>query len=735
MSQVTVDQALEFAMRHHQSGRLAEAEQIYRQIVAQVPQHAPTLHLLGVVAGQTGRLEESAELIGRAIALCPTEPMYHNNLGKLLADRREVSQAMDAFRRALALAPDFPEAHNNLGNALTSQKRYAEAIVAYRAAIHYRPDYAHAYNSLGTAYLGDGQLAEASAAYRAALRLNANFAEAHNNLGYCLNRQGMLDEAIVAYQNALRLNPNYAEAYNNLGISLAGKGRLAEAVAAYRAALRLRPADIEAHSNLGNALNAQGLLDEAIAEYRVALRLNPAHVRALNNLGNALKDGGAVDEAVAAFRAALVIDPEMIDAHSNLVNTMQFQAGCSAEDLREELAHWNKRFAAPLKRFIRPHENGRDPGRRLRIGYVSPDFRDHVVGRNMVPLFANRDRANFGVFCYANVIRPDALTAQFQGWTDGWRTIVGVSDAGVAEMVRTDGIDILVDLALHMAGNRLLVFAHKPAPIQATFAGYPGSTGLEAIDYRLTDLYLDPEDPAGSSNKAYMEESIRLPHSFWCYDPTTDEPGVNPLPLLVRGAVTFGCLNNFCKVNAEMVALWARVLQGVLGSRLMLLAAEGSHRQQTIELFDQQGIAAERVVFADVRPRAEYLRLYHEIDIGLDTFPYNGHTTSLDSLWMGVPVVTLVGERVAGRAGFSQLMNLGLPELIARSGDEFVRTAAELAGDVPRLAALRAGLRKRMRASPLMDAKGFARGIEAAYREMWQKWCAAERSAQAGEDR
>ncbi len=297
-----------------------------------------------------------------------------------------------------------------------------------------------------------------------------------------------------------------------------------------------------------------------------------------------------------------------------------------------------------------------------------------------------------------------------------------MKDEEAAELIRADGIDILVDLSLHMAGNRLLVFAHKPTPIQVTFAGYPGSTGLEAIDYRLTDPYLDPV--GGEDEKYYCETSIRLPHSFWCYDPMTAEPAVQALPVEKSGVVTFGCLNNFCKVNAETLALWAKVLNSVKNSRLLLLTAEGSHRQKTLEILREQGIAPERITFSKMLPHAEYLAMYRDIDIGLDALPYNGHSTSLDSFWMGVPVVTLVGKTVAGRAGFSQLMNLGLPELVARTPEEFVRITADLAGDVPRLAALRAGLRKRMRASPLMDAKGFARGIEAAYREMWKQWCA-----------
>ncbi len=302
-----------------------------------------------------------------------------------------------------------------------------------------------------------------------------------------------------------------------------------------------------------------------------------------------------------------------------------------------------------------------------------------------------------------------------------WRNIVGLSDEQIAKQIREDRIDILVDLALHMGKNRLLVFARKPAPIQATFAGYPGSTGLETIDYRLTDPYLDPP---GLNDQFYSEKSFRLPHTFWCYDPLGANVAVNALPAHSHGHITFGCLSNFCKVNDPVLKLWAQVLKAVDRSRMVILAPEGSHRQRLLDLLQREEIAPDRIEFVTQRPRVPYLELYHRIDVGLDTLPYNGHSTSLDSFWMGVPVITLVGKTVVGRAGVSQLTNLGLTELIANTPQEYVRLAAELAGDLPRLAELRRTLRPRMQSSPLMDAAGFARDIEAAYRQMWRTWCA-----------
>jgi predicted O-linked N-acetylglucosamine transferase (SPINDLY family) len=297
---------------------------------------------------------------------------------------------------------------------------------------------------------------------------------------------------------------------------------------------------------------------------------------------------------------------------------------------------------------------------------------------------------------------------------------VALSDQQVADLVRSDQIDILVDLTMHMGNNRLLVFARKPAPIQVTWLAYPGTTGLSTIDYRLTDPHLDPP---GLFDACYAEGSLRLPETFWCYDPLTDQPPVNGLPAIANGYLTFGCLNNFCKVNDGCLALWANVLQAVPQSRLLLLAPRGQARDWVLARLQQQGIAAERVDFADKQPRLEYLKLYHRIDVDLDPVPYNGHTTSLDAFWMGVPTLTLIGKTVVGRAGWSQLCNLDLRGWAAETPEQFVSLGVELAGDLQRLSELRASLRARMQACPLMDGPRFARNVEAAFHRMWQDWC------------
>src|SRR5262249_4785384 len=374
----------------------------------------------------------------------------------------------------------------------------------------------------------------------------------------------------------------------------------------------------------------------------------------------------------------------------------------------------------PLKQLVQPHANHPDPERRLRIGYVSGDFREHVDAFFLNPLLSNHDHEHYEIVCYASVPRPDPMTERLRGYADLWRSTPGLSDRQVADLVRSDQIDVLVDLEMHAAHNRLLMFAHKPAPVQVAWLGYPGTTGMSTMDYRLTDPSLDPP---GLFDAFYSEESIRLPETFWCYDPLIDEPAVNMLPALEAVIITFGCLNGICKINEGCLALWADVLRKVPRSRLLLRAPRGGPCEWIIAKFQKEGIADSRIELLDNMPRPQYLATYHRIDLGLDPLPYNGHTTSLDAFWMGVPTLTLLGQGVVGRAGYSQLCNLGLSALAAETPEQYVELVANWAGDLGRLEKMRAGLRERMKQSPLMDGKRFAGNMEEAYRHMWRRWC------------
>jgi len=356
------------------------------------------------------------------------------------------------------------------------------------------------------------------------------------------------------------------------------------------------------------------------------------------------------------------------------------------------------------------------------VGYVSPNFRQHAEAYFLAPLFSAHCHEQFQIFCYSDVIMPDDITAKLRSYSDVWRETLGMSDEKLAELIRDDQIDVLVDLTMHMAGARPLLFARKPSPVQVCWLAYQGTTGLSTMDYRLTDPHLDPP---GMFDRFYSEESFRLPDSFWCYDPLTNEPSVNALPASDNGFVTFGCLNNFNKVSDEVLRLWASVLCAVDCSRLIVLAGEGSHRERAIDFLSREGISPERITFQSFSPRPDYLRLYNRIDIALDTFPYNGQTTTLDAVWMGVPVITIVGKTSAARAGASLLWNLGAPELVADSTDQFVSIAVTLAQNCKRLSGYRASLRERLENSTLMNAGRFAANVEAAYHTLWKSWCKA----------
>ncbi len=539
-------------------------------------------------------------------------------------------------------------------------------------------------------------------------------------LGIQHHQAGRLSAAEEIYRQILQAEPDRAEAIHLLGVIALQSGQYEVAIQHIERAVALQGDVAFFHSNLGAAYRAAHRTSAAIASYRRALELEPDRAEMHNNLGNVLKDQGRLDDATDCYRRALELKSDYAEAHSNILYARLFCPACDPRTLYEEHRQWEQRHAAPLEKPVRPHPNDRSPERRLRIGYVSPNFRDHCQALFTMPLFSAHDRERFPIVCYSDVAQPDAATHRLRALADGWRNIAGMDHQQVADLVRRDSIDVLVDLTMHMAGSRLLVFARKPAPVQACWLAYPGTTGLSAIDYRLTDPCLDPP---GLFDGCYAEESFRLPDSFWCYDPLESGPAVGPLPAAEKGFVTFGCLNNFCKVNPGVVRLWARVLKAVEGARLTLLADEGEPRRHVLDLLAQEAVDCRRVGFVASQPRPQYLDYYRGIDIGLDTVPYNGHTTSLDSFWMGVPVVTLVGPTVVGRGGASQLTNLGLPELIAASPDEYVRTAAALAQNLPRLAGLRTGLRARLQKSPLMDAPRFAGSVEAAYRAMWRRWC------------
>ncbi len=754
---MTQDTSLQRATELHRAGDLAEARRLYEQILAADPLHTLALFRSGLLALQSGDADLALTRMQQAAAAAPGEVRYHFGLGQALQAVQRWHDAAQAFQSALALEPDFVEALQGLGVSLQRDGHPALAADAYRRALQLRPGDAAVIANLGTALREIGELADAIGHLQKAVELQPEMAshalnlgialcqrrefgaaepllrrarrlepgnpEAAFNLGIALNGLGQLRDARDEYRCAIALRPGYTDAWINLGNVLADSGDFSGALAAYAAATQCCPGAVVGLNNAGCLLRTLGRIDEAEQQLLAGLTVDPGHAALHDNLGNVYKDSGQLDRAIACFRRALELQPAAAGTHGNLAYALSFQAE-EPGPILAECRRWNARFAAPLPRW-REHRNDVAADRRLAIGYVSADFREHCQSLFTLPLLAHHDHGAFQIFCYSSVKRPDARTERIATLADVWRDVRTLDDEALSARIHDDRIDILVDLTMHMADGRPLVFARKPAPVQVAWLAYPGTTGIDAIDYRLSDPRLDPPGTEGD----YSEQTIRLPDTFWCYDPLTSVPQPNALPARNRGYLTLGCLNNPCKLTDHTLRLWGAVARRLPGARLLLMAPPGNSRQLLLGRLAAHGIAGDRVAFQEFRPRADYLAAYHEIDLGLDTFPYNGHTTSLDSLWMGVPVVTRVGLTCVGRAGLSQLHHLDLRELAADTDAAYVDAAVAIGRDLGRLGTLRGELRRRIERSPLMDGARFTRHIEDAYRSMWRTYRASRSHA------
>ena len=607
--------ALERAIARHKAGHLADAEALYRQVLASQPDNAGALHHLGLLGLQTGHLAPAEELLSQAAKLAPDDPVLSNNWGIVLA------------------------------------------------------------------------------------------------------RLGRLAEARARFEHAIERGPGYADALVNLANVLADVGDAPGAERRLRSAIAIAPESAEAHNNLGRLLLALRRVPEAVECFERALQANPRHASALNNLGNALRDQGRFKEAFERYRAAQLLRPGEPEAFSNLLLAMNCDPDISADTIFEAHRDFAARFERPHGAFA-PQPAAPDRRGRLRIGYVSPDFRAHAAAAFIEPLFSHHDRTRFEVVAYYNAFVEDDATRRIRGLVDRFSVVAALSDAQLAQAIRADGIDILLDLSGHTAFNRLLAFARNPAPVQATWLGYLNTTGLSAMHFRVTDSWADPP---GQTERWHSETLVRLPDSLWCYQPWRESPSVGRSPALARGHVTFGSMNNPAKLNVTVLRTWASLLARVPGSRMHLhLPDDPDFRSRVLAVFRGHGIDAARISFFHRIPVLEYLARHDQIDVALDTFPCSGGTTTFDSLWMGVPVISLAGNRPFSRGGASILGNLGLAAWLASTPDEYVDRAARLASEPGALDSERKALRSRLAESALMDAARFARSIEEAYVAMWK---------------
>jgi len=640
---------------------------------------------------------------------------------------RHGGDALVALQRAVELLPGDAEAHNNLGNALRAAGRTEGAIAEFRASIALRPGFASAQVGLGNALRDEGRWDEAEAAFQRALALQPGLAAAHAGLGRLLQKQGRFDEAIASYRRALERQPRSAEIHNNLGTVLQGRGQLDAAEAALRQALQIAPGYANAHANLGNLLAARCRFDEARASYERALQLAPEHAEACNNLGALLRELGRPEAAVDCFRRAVALRPGYLEAHSNLVLTQNYCPGADAAAILASARVFDLQAARGVT--PPPAWSGRaEPGRCLRIGWLSGDLREHPVAQFAEPVIgalAAGFAASIEQYAYSCHPQDDAVSRRLAARCRRWTPVAGLSDGALAGAIRADAIDILIDLSGHTAFNRLAVLARRPAPVQASWLGCQGTTGMASVDYLIADaLTLPPRIEAG-----YAESIWRLPDSSLCCRMPDAGAAVSPLPAAATGMLTFGSCNNLAKLNDAVVALWSRLLLAVPASRLLLKTRQLADEAVCADLrrrFAAHGIAADRLCLRPPLSRAHYLDTYHDIDIALDPFPYPGVTTTTEALWMGVPVLTLAGDSFVARQGIGLLTLAALPDWIAVDAEDYVARAVRHAADLPALAALRAGLRDRLRASLLFDAPRFAANFHAALRGMWQRWCEAQ---------
>jgi protein O-GlcNAc transferase len=740
----------------HQVGRHDLALPLIDQSIALTPNDASYHSNRSEVLRALGRPADALEALRRALALRPGDADFTGNLGVALFDSGDLAGARDMLGRAIQIDPSLPEPHLHLSRVLKALDRIDDALAEARRAVDVAPGHVNALLNLAMTLLAAKQLDEAAELARRCVDLSPNYALAQCGVGSVLAETRRFEDAAAAYTRAIELDPTYEPAYAGLGAVMANLGRHEESIGLLSRAVEIRPTDHAAHNSLGLAYLSTGRFTDAMAEFRTAAQADPKSAEYLNNLASAIESLGGIDEAlklvqqaaalapesalvrnnlakrliaiaqldegVAQARRAVELSPSDSRIHDNLLLTLHYLPDIPPAEMLQEHLAWAARHAQPLARSHAAHANNRDPNRRLKIGYVSPDFAAHAVADFIEPILAHHDHERFEIICYSDVPVPDAYTRRIRPHADGWRDISRENDDRVSAIIGEQQIDILVDLAGHTARNRMLVFARKPAPVQVTYLGYPDTTGQTAIDWRITDTLADPP---GATEAYHTEKLLRLPRTFLCYQPYGDSPAIGPLPADLAGHTTFASFNNLSKLTPRAIETWSRILWGVPRSRLLIkaVALEETARRLIRDAFAAHGIGSERLeLIGRVHAFADHLALYNKVDVALDTFPYHGTTTTCEALWMGAAVVTLAGEIHMSRVGVSLLGQVGLSDLVAGSADDYVAIATGLANDRDRMRGLRSSLRERMTRSPLLDAIGVTRELESAYRSIWTRW-------------
>lgn len=714
---MTIQQALMKAIERHKNGETQEARKLYAQILQVDPNHPDANHNLGVIIIGSGKVKEALPYLEKAATLYPNVEQFRSTLSYAKKRCGEYNEEEESLISRRDKRQNPPQKEINGILSLYNQNRLDEALWLIRQALALYPHYAFGYNLQGAILKALQRNKEAVSSYEKAISLKRDYPQALSNLGVALIELNRYEEAIASYKKAILIDPNYPQAYSNLGNILRDTGKTEDAIEMYKKAISLKPDFALAHTNLGALMHDLGRLEEAIESSKTAISLDPYLSEAYSNLGTALSGVGKLDDAIDMYRKAISLSPNQEDTFGNLLFVLNYHPDKTAEEIYDVYKEYDKTFAAPLACLQKPHTNDKNLNRKLRIGYVSPDFRIHSVTRFLEPLLSKHDKTKFEIFLYAETIKEDVATKRYKTYADAWINTVGMNDIELAEKIRCDRVDILVELAGHSANNRLLVFAQKPSPVSLSWLGYGYTTGVKAIDYYLTDEICAPKE----SEHLFAEKPWRIKNPF-VYRPADDMGECGETPALKNGYITFGTITRSIRINHKTIRAWSIVLKKLPNSKLKIDSKNYTDKQmqkELIEAFKNHNIDKDRLDIGYSSPPWNTLRA---IDIGLDCFPHNSGTTLFETLYMGVPYITLADRPSVGRLGSSILNGIGRNEWIADSEEEYIDKLVWLGSDIKRLSYIRQTLRKEMLESPLMNETEFAKKIETVYEQMFQKW-------------
>lgn len=688
-----------------QLGQWEAAEAACRELTLRMPQAHEGWAWRGMLALAQGRCAEAEQHLREALARCDRDPHIWGNLSLALRGQARRQEAEEAARRALSLS-DAADFWSHLGNCLFDQARWDEAAEAYRHALARQPHEAQVWTNLGAVLHAAGRPDEAESAFRQSLALRPNDPATLARAALLALERGQPRQAAELAEAALRQQPRLAPAWVVLGNARRLQDDLAGAEAAYRQAVQCLPGYRDARYNLALVLLQRLSFCEAEAWVRPLVEENPSDAEAWTVLGGALHAQTRIDEALAAFQRSVELRRDPL-RHSKYLVALHYSPAVDARQLYQAHRVWDETYAQPLLPPVPPGVARRSERAPLRVGLVGMDFTIGPTGFLALAALEQLDRDKCWLACYADRAWEDAFTARFRRVAAAWRVVWSLSDEALAEQIRRDEIDVLVDLGGHV-GRRLLAFARRPAPLQVTWLGYVGTTGLTAMDGLIADRF---HVPPGEED-AYAETVLRMPGDYICYGPPQDAPAVEPLPALRRGQWTYGCFNNPAKLHPGLFDLWAEILRRVPEARLLLKYGgldQPPLNEHIRRQFAARGVDPARLVFEGWSEHRELLARYGQVDLALDTQPYSGGLTTCEALWMGVPVVTFPGCTFAGRHATSHLHHAGLPMFVASSPQEYVELAVAWSQRPQELAELRAGLREQVRHSPLCDAASFAR--------------------------